>query len=96
MLYIYSLDGQVKLFDLRGSDIAATTWDLQPRSLSAFDVHPISGVFATYVAFFFLNLRARIILKKKKTFFAYTHTTLTVLQQSIMYLGDLNVSLFDP
>ena len=73
MLYIYSLDGQVKLFDLRGSDIAATTWDLQPRSLSAFDVHPISGVFATYVAFFFLNLRARIILKKKKPFL-HIHT----------------------
>ena len=45
----YSLDGQVKLFDLRGPDFAATTWDLLPKSLSAFDVHPISGVFAAYV-----------------------------------------------
>ena len=52
---LYSLDGQVKLFDLRGADIAATTWDLQPKSLSAFDVHPISGVFAAYVVFFYCN-----------------------------------------
>lgn len=51
----YSLDGQVKLFDLRGPDFAATTWDLLPRSLSAFDVHPISGVFAVYVNFFYFN-----------------------------------------
>ena len=50
-LMLYSLDGQVKLFDLRGPDIAAATWDLQPKSLSAFDVHPISGVFAAYVVF---------------------------------------------
>jgi len=40
------LDGQVKLFDLRGADFAAMTWDLQPKTLSAFDVHSISGVFA--------------------------------------------------
>jgi regulator-associated protein of mTOR len=55
---LYSLDGQVKLFDLRGADIAYTTWDLHPKSLSAFDVHPISGVFATYVVFYYY-LRAR-------------------------------------
>lgn len=47
----HSLDGQVKLFDLRGADFAAMTWDLQPKSLSAFDVHSISGVFAAYVFF---------------------------------------------
>ncbi|KAF8808186.1 hypothetical protein BYT27DRAFT_6605724 [Phlegmacium glaucopus] len=41
-----SLDGQVKLFDLRGADFAATTWDLHPKGLSAFDVHPLAGVFA--------------------------------------------------
>jgi len=41
-----SLDGQVKLFDLRGADYAAMTWDLHPSGLSAFDVHPNSGVFA--------------------------------------------------
>ena len=46
-----SLDGQVKLFDLRGADIAAMTWNLQSKSLSAFDVHPISNVFAAYVGF---------------------------------------------
>ena len=51
---IYSLDGQVKLFDMRGADIAISTWDLQPKSLSALDVHPISGVFAAYVVSFLL------------------------------------------
>ncbi|KAF8195097.1 hypothetical protein BJ912DRAFT_1085993 [Pholiota molesta] len=42
-----SLDGQVKLFDLRGSDFASKTWCPQKYGLSAFDVHPISGVFGT-------------------------------------------------
>jgi len=41
-----SLDGQVKLFDLRGADFAAMNWDLLPKGLSAFDVHSNSGVFA--------------------------------------------------
>ncbi|KAF8167286.1 hypothetical protein B0H34DRAFT_792028 [Crassisporium funariophilum] len=41
-----STDGQVKLFDLRGSDNAVKTWNLQPNGISAFDVHPVSGVFA--------------------------------------------------
>ena len=83
-VYIYSLDGQVKLFDLRGADIAASTWDLHPKSLSAFDVHPISGVFAAYVvlAFFFTR--------------SINSTYPAVLRQLIMYLGDLNASLFGP
>ncbi|KAG5654155.1 hypothetical protein H0H81_006867 [Sphagnurus paluster] len=41
-----SLDGQVKLWDLRGSDNAVETIDLLPNGLSAFDVHSTSGVFA--------------------------------------------------
>ncbi|KAH0591317.1 hypothetical protein H2248_001400 [Termitomyces sp. 'cryptogamus'] len=41
-----SLDGQVKLWDLRGSDDAVETIDLLPDGLSAFDVHPASAVFA--------------------------------------------------
>ncbi|KAJ3493649.1 hypothetical protein NLJ89_g10966 [Agrocybe chaxingu] len=40
------LDGQVKLFDIRGSDRAITTWNIHPNGLSAFDVHPLAGVFA--------------------------------------------------
>jgi len=40
------IDGQVKLFDLRGSDFATKTWNVHPNGLSAFDVHPISNVFA--------------------------------------------------
>ncbi|RDB29372.1 Target of rapamycin complex 1 subunit mip1 [Hypsizygus marmoreus] len=41
-----SLDGQVKLWDLRGSDNAIETLDILPKGLSAFDVHSTSGVFA--------------------------------------------------
>ncbi|PPQ79360.1 hypothetical protein CVT25_002630 [Psilocybe cyanescens] len=40
------IDGEVKLFDLRSSDYATRTWNIHPDGLSAFDVHPISNVFA--------------------------------------------------
>ncbi|KAA1478089.1 hypothetical protein DENSPDRAFT_934104 [Dentipellis sp. KUC8613] len=41
-----SLNGEIKLWDIRGSDRAVESWDLFPGGLSAFDVHPQSGVFA--------------------------------------------------
>jgi hypothetical protein len=41
-----SLDGMVKLWDLRGTSAAIKTWDLQPNGLSAFDVHGQASVFA--------------------------------------------------
>lgn len=41
-----SIDGEVKLFDIRGSDRPVHTWDLFPQGLSAFDVHDLTGVFA--------------------------------------------------
>ncbi|KAJ8501646.1 hypothetical protein ONZ45_g12060 [Pleurotus djamor] len=41
-----SLEGDVKLWDLRGSSASQKTWDLFPNGLSAFDVHPHTGVFA--------------------------------------------------
>lgn len=41
-----SLDGEVKLWDLRGSDGAVQTWNIHPNGLSAFDVHPQTGAFA--------------------------------------------------
>jgi len=41
-----SLDGQVKLWDLRGSDNAIKTWDVHSNGLSAFDVHLTTNVFA--------------------------------------------------
>jgi regulatory associated protein of mTOR len=44
-----SLDGDVKLWDLRGHNSAAQTWNLHPQGLSAFDVHLQTGVFATCV-----------------------------------------------
>ncbi|EKM84312.1 hypothetical protein AGABI1DRAFT_67693 [Agaricus bisporus var. burnettii JB137-S8] len=42
-----SLDGQVKLWDMRGPPLPITTWNIQPQGLSAFDTHPMTGVFAT-------------------------------------------------
>ncbi|EKM61656.1 uncharacterized protein PHACADRAFT_248390 [Phanerochaete carnosa HHB-10118-sp] len=41
-----SVDGDVKLFDIRGSQQPVYTWDLFPQGLSAFDVHDLTGVFA--------------------------------------------------
>ena len=41
-----SLDGEVKLWDLRGADRAVQTWNIHPTGLAAFDVHPQTGVFA--------------------------------------------------
>ncbi|TFK42159.1 hypothetical protein BDQ12DRAFT_677728 [Crucibulum laeve] len=40
------VDGEVKLWDLRGAETAVKTWDVHPAGLSSFDVHPLSGVFA--------------------------------------------------
>lgn len=44
--FFRSLDGEVKLWDLRGSDQAVQSWNIHPTGLSAFDVHPHTGVFA--------------------------------------------------
>uniref|UniRef100_A0A0W0FX59 C2H2-type domain-containing protein n=1 Tax=Moniliophthora roreri TaxID=221103 RepID=A0A0W0FX59_MONRR len=41
-----SLDGEVKLWDLRGKDEAVQTWKFMPSGLSAFDVHNNTEVFA--------------------------------------------------
>ncbi|KAI0307654.1 hypothetical protein B0F90DRAFT_1621839 [Multifurca ochricompacta] len=41
-----SMSGEVKLWDIRGSDRAVETWDSFPGGLSAFDVHTQSSVFA--------------------------------------------------
>ena len=46
----YSLDGEVKLFDIR-SPVAAQEWDMYPHGLSAFDVHELTGVFAASVIY---------------------------------------------
>ena len=48
-LVMRSLDGEVKLWDLRGPDRATQTWNIHPTGLSAFDVHPQTGVFAAEV-----------------------------------------------
>jgi hypothetical protein len=44
---VYSLDGEIKLFDIRGADIAVATWNIHPGGLSAFDVHLRAEVFAS-------------------------------------------------
>jgi len=43
----FSLDGEVKLFDIRGPDIAVATWDNHQGGLAAFDLHLQAGVFAS-------------------------------------------------
>lgn len=45
-LIVRSLDGEVKLWDLRGPDKAIQTWSMHSTGLAAFDVHPQTGVFA--------------------------------------------------
>jgi regulatory associated protein of mTOR len=44
------MSGEVKLWDIRGSDRAEAreTWDVFPGGLAAFDVHAQCGVFAGY------------------------------------------------
>ncbi|KAI0770609.1 raptor N-terminal caspase like domain-containing protein [Fomes fomentarius] len=41
-----SLDGEVKLWDIRGGDAPLHAWDLFPQGLSSFDVHEQTTVFA--------------------------------------------------
>ncbi|TFY81020.1 hypothetical protein EWM64_g2987 [Hericium alpestre] len=41
-----SLNGEIKLWDIRGADRPLESWDVFPNGLSAFDVHEQSGVFA--------------------------------------------------
>ncbi|KAG2035660.1 raptor N-terminal caspase like domain-containing protein [Suillus americanus] len=52
-----SLAGEVRLWDLRGSDTAAQAWDLHHAGLSVFDVHSQTGVFATTSALTPANFR---------------------------------------
>ncbi|KAF9011295.1 hypothetical protein BDQ17DRAFT_1387682 [Cyathus striatus] len=54
-----SLTGQVKLWDIRGSDSAVKTWDMHTGGLAAFDVHPLSGVFAATSAITPANWRTQ-------------------------------------
>ncbi|TFK65446.1 hypothetical protein BDN72DRAFT_196251 [Pluteus cervinus] len=43
-----SLDGEVKLWDIRSKEVPVQTWNISPNiGLSAFDVHPLTNVFAT-------------------------------------------------
>ena len=46
---VSSLEGEVKLWDLSGNGTPIRTAELHPHGLAAFDVHPQTGVFATYV-----------------------------------------------
>ncbi|TFK24262.1 hypothetical protein FA15DRAFT_619557 [Coprinopsis marcescibilis] len=53
------VDGQVKVWDLRGADSAIKSWQVEPYGLSAFDVHPTTNVFATSSAITPLHWRAQ-------------------------------------
>ena len=46
LIMAHSLDGAVKLFDIRGTMAPAQEWEMYPHGLSAFDVHELTGVFA--------------------------------------------------
>ena len=48
LFYCFSMNGEAKLWDIRGSDRAVETWDVFPGGLAAFDVHEQCGVFAGY------------------------------------------------
>ncbi|THH30240.1 hypothetical protein EUX98_g3964 [Antrodiella citrinella] len=45
-----SVEGEVKVWDLRGSD-SVQTWDVFPQGLSVFDVHETTGVFAAEMVY---------------------------------------------
>ncbi|KAF5352352.1 hypothetical protein D9756_006183 [Leucocoprinus leucothites] len=57
-----SLDGQVKLWDMRGPPLPVKSWHAQPQGLSAFDAHPLAGVFASSSAIQPSNWRAQKIV----------------------------------
>ncbi|OSX66816.1 hypothetical protein POSPLADRAFT_1128660 [Postia placenta MAD-698-R-SB12] len=44
-----SVDGEVKLWDIRGGEQALQTWDVHPHGLSAFDVHDHTNVFVALI-----------------------------------------------
>ncbi|KAJ7292684.1 hypothetical protein C8J57DRAFT_1160952 [Mycena rebaudengoi] len=81
-----SLDGKVKLWDLRGPDIAAMTWDVHPRGLAAFDCHPNAGVFAATSAISATNWKTQRItvqtLKRNVTMSSFTVSTGLLAQPS--------------
>ncbi|KAH9948210.1 hypothetical protein B0H21DRAFT_890681 [Amylocystis lapponica] len=54
-----SLDGEVKLWDIRGGDHALQTWEMFPQGLSAFDVHEQTNVFAATSTMSPTNWRAQ-------------------------------------
>jgi len=54
-----SVNGEVKLWDIRGSDRAVETWDVFPGGLAAFDVHAQCGVFAGLSALSSSNWRTQ-------------------------------------
>ncbi|KAL1726713.1 hypothetical protein EV714DRAFT_254690 [Schizophyllum commune] len=57
-----SLDGEVKLWDLRGSEVSVQTWHTQSTGISAFDIHPLTPVFATTSAVTPNNWRSQRVL----------------------------------
>ncbi|TBU58181.1 hypothetical protein BD310DRAFT_879568 [Dichomitus squalens] len=54
-----SLDGEVKLWDIRGGDSPMQVWDMFPHGLSAFDVHEQTEVFAATSSLTTANSRSQ-------------------------------------
>lgn len=75
----FRIDGEVKLFDLRSSDYATRTWNIHPDGLSAFDVHPISNVFAAYVTTYYCIIYLHL-----------SNSSLLGIHLSLRYIGKPN------
>ena len=61
-----SLDGEVKLWDVRGGDAPVQTWEMFRGGLSAFDVHEQTEVFAAYVVPLSLPLPLFLVLHHRR------------------------------
>ncbi|KAJ3570758.1 hypothetical protein NP233_g4189 [Leucocoprinus birnbaumii] len=57
-----SLDGQIRLWDMRGPPLPVKAWQAQPQGLAAFDAHPLAGVVASTSAITPGNWRAQKIV----------------------------------
>ncbi|KIJ13751.1 hypothetical protein PAXINDRAFT_170081 [Paxillus involutus ATCC 200175] len=74
-----SLSGEVRLWDIRGSDRAVQVWDSHPGGLSYFDVHPQTSVFATTSALTPTNWRhQRLVIQSISEFNSSVLTALNL------------------
>jgi len=55
-----SLDGEIRMWDIRGSNVSVDDWTLHPGGLAAFDMHRHTGVFAASSAITSANWRTQL------------------------------------